>query len=67
MRGQGVLRTIIFVPYVLSEVIAGVVWLQLLQPRYGVVDALLGAVGLTGRSRAGSAHRVSRSDRVRSC
>jgi len=27
MRGQGVLRTIIFVPYVLSEVIAGVVWL----------------------------------------
>ena len=23
-------------------------WLQLLQPRYGVVDALLGSVGLTG-------------------
>ncbi len=48
MRGQGTLRTIIFVPYVLSEVIAGVVWLQLLQPRYGVVDALLAAVGLSG-------------------
>lgn len=48
MRGQGALRTIIFVPYVLSEVIAGVVWLQLLQPNYGVVDALLGAVGLSG-------------------
>ncbi len=48
MRGQGVLRTVIFVPYVLSEVIAGVVWFQLLQPRYGVVDALLGAVGLSG-------------------
>ncbi len=48
MRGQGVLRTIIFVPYVLSEVIAGVVWFQLLQPQYGVIDALLGAVGLSG-------------------
>jgi ABC-type sugar transport system permease subunit len=48
MRGQGVLRTIIFVPYVLSEVIAGVVWLQLLQPEYGVVDTLLGAVGISG-------------------
>ena len=48
MRGQGVLRTVIFVPYVLSEVIAGVVWFQLLQPRYGVVDAILGAVGLSG-------------------
>jgi len=48
MLGQGVLRTIIFVPYVLSEVIAGVVWFQLLQPEYGVVDTLLGAVGISG-------------------
>jgi raffinose/stachyose/melibiose transport system permease protein len=48
MRGQGLLRTIIFVPYVLSEVIAGVVWFQLLQPQYGVVETLLGAVGISG-------------------
>jgi raffinose/stachyose/melibiose transport system permease protein len=48
MRGQGLLRTIIFVPYVLSEVIAGVVWFQLLQPQYGVVDGLLGVVGIDG-------------------
>lgn len=48
MRGQGVLRTVIFVPYVLAEVIAGVVWFQLLQPDYGVVDTLLGAVGVQG-------------------
>lgn len=48
MRFQGTLRMVIFVPYVLSEVIAGVVWLQLLQPRYGVIDALLGLVGLSG-------------------
>ena len=48
MRGQGVLRAVIFVPYVLSEVIAGVVWLQLLQPEYGVVDTMLGAVGISG-------------------
>jgi raffinose/stachyose/melibiose transport system permease protein len=48
MRGQGLLRTIIFVPYVLSEVIAGVVWFQLLQPQYGVIDTLLGSVGISG-------------------
>nr|WP_029252735.1 sugar ABC transporter permease [Paraoerskovia marina] len=48
MWGQGALRTIIFVPYVLAEVIAGVIWFQLLQPRYGVVDTLLAAVGLQG-------------------
>ena len=46
MWGQGLLRTIIFVPYVLAEVVAGVVWFQLLQPEYGVIDGLLGAVGL---------------------
>jgi raffinose/stachyose/melibiose transport system permease protein len=48
MRGQGLLRTLIFVPYVLSEVIAGVVWLQLLQPQYGVADSLFSSVGLHG-------------------
>ena len=48
MGGQGVLRTIIFVPSVLAEVIAGVVWFQLLQPKYGVIEALLSAVGLHG-------------------
>ena len=47
MKGQGLLRTVIFVPYVLAEVIAAVVWLQLLQPQYGFVDALTAKVGLT--------------------
>lgn len=46
MRGQGLLRMIVFVPFVLSEVIAGVIWFQLLQPRYGVLDTLMGSVGL---------------------
>src|SRR4051794_21621249 len=47
LRGRGLLRTIVFVPYVVAEVIAGVVWYQLLQPGSGVVDALIRAVGLT--------------------
>ncbi|MBE1875892.1 carbohydrate ABC transporter permease [Myceligenerans pegani] len=46
MWGQSALRTIIFVPYVLAEVVAGVIWLQLLQPQYGVIDGILDAVGL---------------------
>lgn len=45
--GRGLLRTIVFVPYVLAEVIAGVVWLQLLQPRYGMVDAIMSKLGFT--------------------
>lgn len=47
IRGRGLLRTLIFVPYVVAEVIAGVIWFQLLQPGYGVVDTLVGKVGLT--------------------
>ena len=47
IRGRGLLRTIVFVPYVVAEVIAGVVWYQLLQPESGVVDGLIRAVGLT--------------------
>ncbi|NYE35440.1 raffinose/stachyose/melibiose transport system permease protein [Nocardioides cavernae] len=47
MRGRGVVRTLIFVPYVLAEVIAGVIWFQLMIPDTGVVDGLLGGVGVT--------------------
>jgi raffinose/stachyose/melibiose transport system permease protein len=47
IRLRGLLRTIVFVPYVMAEVIAGVIWFQLLQPRYGVVDGIISAVGLT--------------------
>ncbi|CAB4964935.1 unannotated protein [freshwater metagenome] len=46
MRGRGLVRTLIFVPYVLAEVIAGVIWFQLLIPDTGVVDGLLGGVGV---------------------
>jgi raffinose/stachyose/melibiose transport system permease protein len=47
IRFRGLLRTIVFVPYVVAEVIAGVIWFQLLQPGTGVVDKLTSSVGLT--------------------
>ncbi len=45
LRGRGVIRALIFVPYVLAEVIAGLSWKLLLSPRGGV-NALLEAMGL---------------------
>jgi len=45
MKGRSVFRLLIFVPYVLAEVIAGLAWRLLLQPNGGV-NALLEAVGL---------------------
>jgi len=46
IRARGLLRTIIFVPYVLAGVIAGVVWFQLLQPGFGLIETVLSAVGI---------------------
>jgi hypothetical protein len=37
IRGRAVLRTIFFAPYVLSEVVTGVVWRQILRPN-GLLD-----------------------------
>ncbi len=45
MRGRTVFRVLIFVPFVLSEVIAGLAWKLLLQPQ-GPFDGVLEALGL---------------------
>lgn len=45
LPGRAVIRALIFVPYVLAEVIAGLSWKLLLSPRGGV-NALLEAMGL---------------------
>jgi raffinose/stachyose/melibiose transport system permease protein len=45
LRGRGVFRLLIFVPYVLAEVIAGLAWKLLLQPNGGV-NAMLEGLGL---------------------
>ncbi len=47
LRGRTFFRVIIFIPYVLSEVIAGLSWKLLLQPA-GPFDTFLGSVGLGG-------------------
>jgi raffinose/stachyose/melibiose transport system permease protein len=45
MRGRAIFRALIFVPYVLAEVIAGLSWKLLLSPRGGV-NAFLENIGL---------------------
>ena len=50
LRFRGLLRALIFVPYVLSEVTAGLAWQILLQSvpptRWGPVDTMLQAIGI---------------------
>lgn len=45
MRGQSIIRVLIFIPYVISEVIAGTAWSLLLQTQGGV-NSLLEDLGL---------------------
>ena len=44
-RGRALMRLVFFAPYVIAEVITGVVWSLLLQPQ-GLADGVLSAVGL---------------------
>jgi raffinose/stachyose/melibiose transport system permease protein len=50
IKGRAALRMLFFAPYVLSEVVTGVVWRQILRPG-GMLDQGLDAVGAGGLSR----------------
>ncbi len=51
MRGQSVIRVLIFVPYVISEAVAGIGWAMILSDR-GAFNALMDKIGLTGASQS---------------
>ncbi|WP_083260040.1 carbohydrate ABC transporter permease [Cellulosimicrobium cellulans] len=46
LAGRGFARTVAFAPYVLSGFAVGILWLFMFDPRYGLVQELLGLVGL---------------------
>ena len=50
LKGRGLFRTMFFAPYILSEVVTGVVWRQILRPS-GLLDQVLAGVGAGGMSR----------------
>jgi raffinose/stachyose/melibiose transport system permease protein len=50
MRGQSIVRVLIFVPYVISEVIVGTAWALLLQSQ-GAVNGVLRSIGLEGLAK----------------
>ncbi|MGD6742098.1 carbohydrate ABC transporter permease [Streptomyces sp. BH106] len=48
LRGRAIYRMLFFAPYVLSEVITGVLFSMIFAPDDGLADNVLGAVGLDG-------------------
>ena len=50
LRGQTIFRTIYIVPTVMPAVAVSILWLWILNPRLGLANGLLQAVGITGPS-----------------
>ena len=50
LKGISVFRTIFFLPLAISPVMAGVIWLFILNPHVGLVNHLIRMVGITGPS-----------------
>lgn len=48
LRGRAVARTILFAPYVTTLSAAAMLWLWLYEPRFGLVNIVLGWVGVSG-------------------
>src|SRR5215211_3361020 len=45
-RGQGLLRTVVLVPWAVLTVVTAITWQTIFEPQLGFVNSLLGAVGL---------------------
>jgi multiple sugar transport system permease protein len=48
IRGQAVYRTIIFLPSLVPAVASAMLWLWLFNAKLGLINNLLGAVGIPG-------------------
>ncbi len=60
LPGRVFFRTVFFMPYVLSEVITGIIWLGLFNaaPERGFINALLVLVGIQPQTFLGNIHQV---------
>jgi multiple sugar transport system permease protein len=47
-RGQAIFRTAFFLPHLVPIAAASIIWLWLLDPRYGVVNGVLALAGVSG-------------------
>ncbi len=49
-RGQGLLRTVVLVPWAVLTVVTAIMWQTIFEPQLGFVNSMLGAVGLPNRT-----------------
>jgi len=54
LRGIGIFRTLFYMPYVVPHVAAALVWVWMLNARYGVVNTIMSWFGVTGPNWLGN-------------
>ncbi len=50
LKGMGIYRTIFYMPTIVPGVAVAVLWIQLLHPNFGLINALLAMIGISGPS-----------------
>ena len=58
LRGIGIFRTIYYMPYIVPKVAASLVFVWVLNPRYGLLNTMLGWVGIQGPAWLNNANYV---------
>ncbi|MCU6726024.1 sn-glycerol-3-phosphate transport system permease protein ugpA [uncultured Clostridium sp.] len=51
IKGENFYRTVFFIPMTLSSVVIGQLWLKVYNPNYGILNSLLGAIGVESLQR----------------
>jgi raffinose/stachyose/melibiose transport system permease protein len=46
IRGAGAMRALIFAPAIVAPILVGLIWVFILDPKIGLINAILGAAGL---------------------
>ena len=48
VRGVGIFRSFFYMPYMAPQIAATLVWMWMLNPRYGLINTVLGWIGIEG-------------------
>jgi multiple sugar transport system permease protein len=58
IRAMGVIRTVLLVPLMMTPVVAGILWRTIYHPQYGVVNWLIGLVGIPPQTWLGNPNQA---------
>src|SRR5579875_1957169 len=62
VRGKQLIRTLLFLPYMIPTVAVAIVWGYLYEPQYGPLNQILGWLHLPAQDWLGSVHEALRSE-----